>query len=569
MREVVIGILRDEKLLDEARLEECLGIEKETGQTLDRVLLQKGYLTEADILRVFARALGVPVVESLGDEQVPAEFVNRVPVNFARNYGLVAIARENGTVRVATASPLDTYPLDELAGMLGCGVDPVLAPRTEITNLINKAYKRKADMVDEALDTLGEGDLLGLTAEMEVSEDILDVANKAPIIKLVNMVLFQALKMRASDVHLQPYEDRLQVRYRIDGILYDMEAIPKKVQDAIVSRIKVMGKMDIAERRLPQDGRATIKLGDGEVDIRISSVPTSQGERIVMRLLDLTARLLELEEIGLDDEDLKMVDRYIHYTHGIILVTGPTGSGKTTTLYAALQRINSSQKNVITIEDPIEYHLDSISQIQVNTKKGLTFAAGLRSLLRQDPDIMMVGEIRDEETARIATQAALTGHLVFSTLHTNDAAGAVARMLNFGIEPYLVASSVLVVIAQRLVRLVCPECKVAFDPAPSDVKELSEIGLSVAELPEGKLYRGNGCPNCFQTGYTDRSAIYEILPVDDAVKQQVMERASANTIKRASIDRGCRTLRMDGAAKVVRGQTTVEEVLRVTQLDTF
>ena len=569
MHDTVVRILREEKLLDEARLEECLGIEKESGQTLDRVLLQKGYLTETDVLRVFARALGLPLVESLGEEHVPAEFVNRVPVNFARNYGLVAIGRENGTVRVATASPLDTYPLDELSGMMGCGVDPVLAPRTEITNLINKAYKRKADMVDEALDTLGEGDLIGLTADMEVSEDILDVANKAPIIKLVNMVLFQALKMRASDVHLQPFEDRLQVRYRIDGILYDMEAVPKKVQDAVISRIKVMGKMDIAERRLPQDGRATIKLGDGEVDIRISSVPTSQGERIVMRLLDLTARLLELEEIGLDDDDLKMVDRYIHYTHGIILVTGPTGSGKTTTLYAALQRINSSQKNVITIEDPIEYHLDHISQIQVNTKKGLTFAAGLRSLLRQDPDIMMVGEIRDEETARIATQAALTGHLVFSTLHTNDSAGAVARMLNFGIEPYLVASSVLVVIAQRLVRLICPECRVAFDPAGSDVKELAEIGLTVAQLPGGKLHRGNGCPNCFQTGYTDRSAIYEILPVDDVVKQQVMDRASANTIKRTSMDRGCRTLRMDGAAKVLEGQTTVEEVLRVTQLDTF
>jgi general secretion pathway protein E len=569
MRETVVGILRDEKLLDEERLAECLALEEQSGQTLDRILLQKGYLTEADILRVFSRAMAVPLVESLGDAQVPAEFVNRVPVNFARNYGLVAIDRANGSVKVATASPLDTYPLDELARLMGCGVDPVLAPRTEITNLINKAYKRKADMVDEALDTLGEGDLLGLTAEVEVSEDILDVANKAPIIKLVNMVLFQALKMRASDVHLQPYEDRLQVRYRIDGILYDMESVPKKVQEAVISRIKVMGKMDIAERRLPQDGRATIKLGDGEVDIRISSVPTSQGERIVMRLLDLTARLLELEEIGLDAEDLTMVDRYIHYTHGIILVTGPTGSGKTTTLYAALQRINSSQKNVITIEDPIEYHLDHISQIQVNQKKGLTFAAGLRSLLRQDPDIMMVGEIRDEETARIATQAALTGHLVFSTLHTNDAAGAVARMLNFGIEPYLVASSVLVVIAQRLVRLICPECKVAYDPSESDVRELGEIGLKPGDLPGGRLHKGTGCPNCFQTGYTDRSAIYEILPVDEAVKQQIMERASASVIKRSSLERGCRTLRMDGASKVVQGSTTVEEVLRVTQLDAF
>ena len=565
----VLRILREEKLLDEGRIAECVAAEAEGGLSLDRVLLQKGYLTESDILRVFSRASGLPFVESLGNAQVPAEFVNRVPVNFARNYGLVALERENGTMRVATASPLDTNPLDDLASMMGCQVDPVLAPRTEITNLINKAYKRKADMVDEALDTLDEGDLLGLTAEIEVSEDILDTANKAPIIKLVNMVLFQALKMRASDVHLQPYEDRLQVRYRIDGILYDMEAIPKKVQEAIISRIKVMGKMDIAERRLPQDGRATIKLGDGEVDIRISSVPTSEGERIVMRLLDLTARVLELEEIGLGPQDLVIVDRYIHYTHGIILVTGPTGSGKTTTLYASLQRINSSQKNVITIEDPIEYHLDSISQIQVNSKKGLTFAAGLRSLLRQDPDIMMVGEIRDEETARIATQAALTGHLVFSTLHTNDSAGAVARMLNFGIEPYLVASSVLVVIAQRLVRLICPDCREGFVPTDADALELAEIGLKVSDLPEGKLHRGKGCPNCFQTGYTDRSAIYEILPVDDIVKQQIMDRASASTIKKDSLARGCRTLRMDGAAKVIAGQSTVEEVLRVTQLDAF
>ncbi|MHC4923883.1 MAG: GspE/PulE family protein, partial [Planctomycetota bacterium] len=371
MRDQILTVIREEELLDEQRLEEALAAEKESGQTLDRVLLQKGFLTEGDTLRVFSKALRLPMLESLQSENVPAEFVNRVPVHFARNYLLVAVERENGTMKVATANPLDTYPMDDLASMMGCEVDPVLAPRTEITNLINKAYKRKADMVDEALDTLDEAEMLGLTAEVEGSEDILDVANKAPIIKLVNMVLFQSLKMRASDVHLQPYEDRLQVRYRIDGILYDMEAIPKKVQEAVISRIKVMGKMDIAERRLPQDGRATIRLGEGEVDIRISSVPTSNGERIVMRLLDLTARLLELAEIGLEEKDLEMVDGFIHYSHGIILVTGPTGSGKTTTLYAALQRINSAQKNVITIEDPIEYHLDSISQIQVNNKKGL------------------------------------------------------------------------------------------------------------------------------------------------------------------------------------------------------
>jgi general secretion pathway protein E len=495
--------------------------------------------------------------------------VNQVPVQFARSYNLVAIESEsNGNgMRVATCAPFETNALDDLSSMLSIEAEPVLAPRVEITNLINKAYKRKADVVDEALDDLEEGDLDSLTAEMDAAEDILDVANKAPIIKLVNMILFQALKMRASDVHLQPYEDRLQVRNRIDGILYDMEAIPKRVQDAVISRVKIMGKMDIAERRLPQDGRATIKLGEGEVDVRISSVPTSDGERIVMRLLDMTARVLRMEEIGLDRENLDLVRRFIHYTHGIILVTGPTGSGKTTTLYAVLQEINSAEKNVITIEDPIEYHLGDISQIQVNNKKGLTFATGLRSLMRQDPDIMMVGEIRDEETAKIATQAALTGHLVFSTLHTNDAAGAVARMLNFGVEPYLVASSVLVVIAQRLVRVVCDECKESFEPAGSDLRELQDIGLTVADIPEGKLFRGRGCANCFQTGYVDRTAIYEILPISEQVKEQVMDRASAAVIKKASIERGCMTLRMDGAEKVKMGQTSVQEVLRVTQLD--
>ena len=569
MKDQVRAYLTERKLLSPERIEECLTESDRTGEPLDKVMLQKGYLTEADTLRLFGEVLGMEVQETLAGVHVPADFVDRVPVQFARSYNLVALSSDDGRMRVATCAPFETNSMDDLATMLGVEPEPVLALRVEITNLINKAYKQKADVVEEALDNLEEGELDSISAALDSAEDILDVANKAPIIKLVNMILFQALKMRASDVHLHPYEDRLQVRNRIDGILYDMEPIPKRVQDAVISRIKIMGKMDIAERRLPQDGRASIKLGDGEVDVRISSVPTSQGERIVMRLLDMTARILRIDELGIQPGNLDMLKRYIRYTHGIILVTGPTGSGKTTTLYAVLQEINAAEKNVITIEDPIEYHLQGISQIQVNNKKGLTFATGLRSLMRQDPDIMMVGEIRDEETARIATQAALTGHLVFSTLHTNDAAGAVARMLNFGVEPYLVASSVLVVIAQRLIRRVCPECREGYDPGPADVKQLREVGLRVEELPDGKLFRGKGCANCYQTGYVDRTAIYEMLPMDEAVKEQVMERASAATIKKSSIARGCRTLRMDGSRKVVEGMSTVEEVLRVTQLDMF
>jgi general secretion pathway protein E len=570
MRELIREFIRKNGLLDPERLEEVFRLEGETGQTFERIMLHKGYMSENDLLRTLAHALEIPYLPSLSDQLVPDDFVGNVPVGFARNYALVGVGRANGAMRVATAFPLDTHPMDDLATMVQCEVEPVLAPRAEITSLINRAYKNKAGgLVDETMEGLREDDILKEAANIDESEDLLATANKAPIIRLVNMVLFNALKMRASDVHFQPFPDRLQVRYRIDGVLYDMEAPPKKVQDAILSRLKVQGGMDIAERRMPQDGRATVKIGDADVDIRISAVPTNYGERIVLRLLDKSARLYSLEEIGLESDNLRMVEHYIQYQHGIILVTGPTGSGKSTTLYAALQKVNSSQENVITLEDPIEYHIAGISQIQINEKKGLTFAKGLRHLLRQDPDIMMVGEIRDVETARIAIQAALTGHLVYSTLHTNDAASTVTRLVDIGIEPYLVASSVICVIAQRLVRRICPACREECDPSPEELRDLKLIGLSMGDFPSGKLFHGRGCPSCFNTGYTDRTGIYEIMPVDDALKDQIIDRKSSSVIKRTAIERGCRTLRMDGAQKVIKGVTTPAEVLRVTQLDTF
>jgi general secretion pathway protein E len=568
VRELIKKELIGSGLLDEARFRECVQIEEDTGQSLDRILQKKGYLTEEAMLEAFSKSLSIPFVRTLGDEGVPAEFVSRVPVQFARNYSIVGLGSGNGVMRVATCSPLDLHPLDELALMVDREVEPVLATRSEITSLINKAYKKKADVVDEALEGLEGEDIMGLTKEIEESEDLLDMANKAPIIKLVNMILFQALKMRASDVHVHPYEDKIQIRYRIDGILYDMESPPKKFQDAITSRVKVMGKMDIAERRLPQDGRTTIRIGGSEVDIRISSVPTNQGERIVMRLLDKGARLYDLEEIGLDRKNKELVGEFIELSHGIIFVTGPTGSGKTTTLYAVLNRMNAKELNIITIEDPIEYHLNGVSQIQVSTKKGLTFASGLRSVLRQDPDVIMVGEVRDEETARIAIQSSLTGHLVFSTIHTNDAAGAITRLLDIGIEPYLVASSLIGVIAQRLVRLICKGCREPVTPSTGDLKKMKVLGLTPDMLPEGKLYRGKGCDQCFN-GFLNRTGIYEILPVDDVVKNQIMDRLGASTIKKVALERGHRTLRQDGVQKVVDGVTTIDEVLRVTQLDVF
>lgn len=550
------------------RLEECRNVAATSGDSLDKVVLKKEYLDEVTLLQVYAKHLGYEFRKSLEGTKVPEEFVNQVPVQFARNYNLVALDRTaDDVLKIATCAPLEAHPMDDLAAMIGCEVDAVLAPRLEITTLIARAYRHKADGVDEALSSVAEdGDIGSLAAEIDEAEDVLDVSNKAPIIKLVNTILFQALKMRASDVHFQPYPDRLQVRYRIDGILYDMDPIPRRVQDAIVSRIKVMGKMDIAERRLPQDGRATIRLGDGEVDVRISSIPTSTGERIVLRLLDKTAKLYRIGEIGLTDENRAILDNYLTYNHGIILVTGPTGSGKTTTLYASMAEIDTSQKNVLTIEDPVEYALPGVSQVQVNTKKGLTFAGGLRSFLRQDPDVMMVGEIRDLETAEVAIRAALTGHLVFSTVHTNDAPSTVTRMIDQGVEPYLVASSIVLIIAQRLVRTVCKHCKVQEPMTDEWRAKLKKVGMTPDELPGG-VWIGHGCDECFQSGYAGRTAIYEFMPVTEDLRTLIMEGKSATEIKRFAASIGMVTLRADGQSKIRAGETTADEVLRVTQLD--
>ncbi|MDP6938874.1 MAG: ATPase, T2SS/T4P/T4SS family [Planctomycetota bacterium] len=565
---VSLGDLLVEAGLEKERLDECRTLAATTGESLDQVVLTKNYLAEDLVLQVYAKHLGYEFREVLEGAKVPTNFVDRVPVHFARNYNLVALEPgDDGILRVATCKPLDPHPMDDLAAMLGVEVDAVLAPRLEITSLIARAYRHKADGVDEALDAVAEdADIQSLAAEVEEAEDVLDISNKAPIIKLVNTILFQALKLRASDVHFQSFPDRMQVRFRIDGILYDMDPIPRKVQDAMISRVKVMGKMDIAERRLPQDGRATIRIGDGEVDVRISSIPTTHGERIVMRLLDKTAKLYRLDEIGLSESNRTIIRDYLSYNHGIILVTGPTGSGKTTTLYASMSEIDTTQKNVLTIEDPVEYSLGGISQVQVNTKKGLTFAAGLRSFLRQDPDVMMVGEIRDLETAEVAIRAALTGHLVFSTVHTNDAPSTITRMIDQGVEPYLVASSLVLIIAQRLVRTVCKHCK---EQIPIDEEweaKLQKVGLTASQL-NGTVAVGRGCDDCFHSGYSGRTAIYEFLPVDQDLRTQVMGGATASEIKVSAAQRGMISLRADGRDKICAGVTTPDEVLRVTQLD--
>jgi len=448
--------------------------------------------------------------------------------------------------------------------MTGLSVRPAVSTRAAITAVIDTAYEQRSSVLEEVAEELDAQNIDELVDEAAGSDDLLDVVNRPPVIRLVNDILFRALQLRASDIHVHPFETRIQIRYRVDGIMYDVLSLNRNVLPLVISRIKVMAGMDIAERRMPQDGRCSVRLGQREVDLRISTVPTSYGERAVMRVLDKSSGVLSLEELGLWKEDLEQVDSLLDRSHGVIFVTGPTGSGKSTSLYAWLNRLDSAEKNIITIEDPIEYQLGGISQIQVATKKGMTFATALRHVLRQDPDVIMVGEVRDVETARMAIQSSLTGHLVFSTLHTNDSAGAVSRLLDLGVEPYLASSSLIAVVAQRLVRRICGDCKAEIK---ADMRDLRALGLDDADLKQAQFYEGQGCEKCFHTGYRGRTGIYELMMITDQVQELIYKRESAGTIKRLALDSGMKTLRMDGARKVLKGITTVAEVLRVTQAD--
>ena len=527
-------------------------------------------LGEARISQALAGILGIPWIDNLLSHPASAEFLDKVPIGFARRHGLIGLsvlgaateaAEGKDPLSVAIAS-IDALPqLEVVARYLGRPVVPCVAPPEQIAAAINLAYQQKTGQAQALIENLDHQDILAEVEKLSTREDLLDVASRAPVIKLVNLMLFEAVKQEASDVHVQPYEDQLVVRMRIDGVLVDAYKLTKGLQDEIISRIKVLGRMNIAEKRLAQDGRATVQVGDRVVDLRIASLPTSFGERIVIRLLDKSARLYRLGELGMPPQVAEQFRQIINLDHGLVLVTGPTGGGKSTTLYAALQEMDAKELNILTLEDPIEYQLPGISQTQVSDKKGMTFASGLRNVLRQDPDIIMVGEIRDHETAAMAIQSALTGHMVFSTLHTNDAAGAVARLLDLNIEPYLVASSVVGVLAQRLVRRVCPNCE---HPVTSSLEELHRLGLSDGATDLTSVRAGRGCANCRNTGYRGRLGIFELLVIDDPVRRKIQTLATAAEIKNAAIERGMRTLRDDGVTKVLSGTTTIEEVLRVT-----
>jgi len=571
MKELLIRTAERTGLIDAGQLRKFL--EENSGQgRIDEALLNCPYFTEDAVLKLFAEALGWEYLAEIPAKLVPVEFIEAVPATYAQHHFLIGIKREtdDGELTVVLSKPLDANALDNVSKMTGLPVRAAVSTRTAITAVIDVAYEQRSTVIEEVAEELDQQNLDQLVDEVSASDDLLNVVNRPPVIRLVNDILFRALQLRASDIHVHPYETKVQIRYRIDGILYDVLSLNRNVLPLIVSRIKVMAGMDIAERRLPQDGRCSVRLGQREVDLRISTVPTSYGERSVLRLLDKSTGLFTLNELGMWEDDLERFDSLLHHSHGVIFVTGPTGSGKSTTLYASLNRLNSSEKNVITIEDPIEYQLEGISQIQVASKKGMTFATSLRHVLRQDPDVIMVGEVRDIETARMAIQSSLTGHLVFSTLHTNDSAGAVSRLLDLGVEPYLASSSLIAILAQRLVRRVCPDCKKATEPSGRDLRALGLLGNgdgAPAPRNSEEFFVGAGCEKCFQTGYRGRTGIYELLLISEQIQDMIYRRETAGAIKRNALEAGMQTLRMDGARKALAGITTVSEVLRVTQAD--
>jgi general secretion pathway protein E len=558
-------ILKTRAGVTQEQVEEALAIQREKGGRFGEILVGLKAITEEDLLQAVAFQKDLPYLPKISPDEIDLDLTSRIPINFAKQYTLLALREQNGTALVAIADPLDFYALDDVRMLLGMDVEAAVARSSTILDAINLVYQRDTGGTDEAMSGLEDREDLDLLAsELEEPQDLLDTADEAPIIRLINSLLYQAVKDRASDVHIEPFEKDLVVRYRIDGILYEILRPPKRLQSSIASRVKIMARLNIAEKRLPQDGRIRIKIAGRDIDIRLSTIPTTFGERIVMRLLDRSTVLLELSDIGLMPDQLEVTSKLIRLSHGIILVTGPTGSGKTTTLYAALQTINTPDKNIITVEDPVEYQIEGIGQIQVNPKIDLTFAIALRSILRQDPDVILVGETRDLVTAEIAIQASLTGHLVFSTLHTNDSAGALTRLVDMGIEPFLVASSLVGIYAQRLIRLLCRHCA---QPSALTEPEIKQLGVPPALAREGTVRRAQGCERCMDTGYTGRTAIYELLLLDDEIRNLILKNVDSNTIKQNALKKGMNTLRMDGARRVLAGVTTIEEVLRVTADD--
>jgi general secretion pathway protein E len=550
-------VLVEEGVINEKELQESLKVQEKSGASLLQIIQKKGYAGEVDIMKAIAKFHDMDFVEKL-EFHLDEAVYHKVPYKLIQKSKIVPFHIEDKEVTVAIQDPMDLHPLDDIRNFLhGYSVKFVLSPETEITRIIHAHFDKTTSDTKEMMDEMIEGELSDFSDNLD---DSLDLSNEAPIIKMVNVILSQAVTERASDVHIEPYEKSVVVRYRVDGILHKVLSPPKSYHSGIVSRIKIMSHLNIAENRLPQDGRIKLKLTGKDIDIRVSTIPCQFGERVVMRLLNKTDQKYSLNTMGFSQELLEPFKKLIYNPYGIVLVTGPTGSGKSTTLYSALTELNTPERNIITCEDPVEYQIEGISQMQMQEKIGMTFATGLRAILRQDPDVIMVGEIRDEETARIAIQASLTGHLVFSTLHTNDASSAVTRLVDMGIEPYMITSSVLGFIAQRLVRRICSGCRTPYVPEDA---ELGLLELKRTDLIDGHLYRGTGCSLCMGTGYKGRVGIYELLVMNNDIKSAILKGVDASELNRVALASGMINLKKYGINKVREGVSTPDEVLRV------
>jgi len=565
--EYVVQILHDVGLATQDDILKARELTKLGGVTLLGALLKSGKITDADVSKALAGQFGMDFIQ-LADYRVPDEVIAMVPRHIARRYKIVPVYKHDNTLTVAVSDPMDVDTVDSLRYILKINVEPVVATLPEIEASLSRYYGTTDDTVENMLQDITEGEI-DITAQAKQAteakiEESTDTESDAPIIKLVQLIIMQAYRDRASDIHIEPLEKRLRVRYRIDGVLHEVDSPPKRLQPAIISRLKIMSNMSIAEKRVPQDGRIQIPVMGRTLDLRVSALPTNHGESVVMRILDKSSLLLGLGDLGFFSDQQELMNKIITSADGIFLVTGPTGSGKTTTLYSCLNSINKPDRKIITVEDPVEYQLAGINQVQVNADINLTFAAALRSILRQAPNIIMIGEIRDLETANIAVQSALTGHLVFSTLHTNDAPSAVTRLIDIGVKPFLVASATRAIMAQRLIRRVCPKCKEPYTPTDYEMKTLN---INPAELAKTTIFKGRGCADCSRTGYRGRTGIYEIFFVDEEMRRLIYERVPSNVLRTQARELGMRTLREDGVRKIMSGVSTPEEVISITSGD--
>ena len=560
----ILEILENVGLISREQAVAARQIAAQEDEPVMDVLAREGVVSKIDMLKALAGQFGMETITLTGLD-IPREVLDMVPGDVAQRYKVVPVFKHESILTVALGDPLDVDTLDGLRYVLKCNVEGVVAPPEEIEKAIANYYGRATGAVEGMLQEITEGTLaLPDDVKKQLVGDENVTESDAPIIKLVSLIIMEAFRSRASDIHLEPMPKKFRVRYRIDGVLHEVDSPPKRLQSAIISRVKIMANMSIAEKRVPQDGRIQINVMGRDLDLRVSSIPTNHGESIVMRILDKGGIALGLPQLGFFSDDQQIFERLITLSDGIILVTGPTGSGKTTTLYACLNTINKPDRKIITVEDPVEYQMSGINQVQVRADIGMTFSAALRAILRQAPNIIMIGEIRDMETAEIAVNASLTGHLVFSTLHTNDAPSAVTRMIDIGVKPFLVASSTRAIMAQRLVRKICEKCKEPYQPQET---ELRLLGPAAKQLASAQLFHGKGCADCQFTGYRGRLGIYEIFQIDDQVRNLIFEQVSSTELRTKARELGMRTLREDGLRKVVAGITTLEEVLRVTMGD--